>query len=167
MMRRLLAAVLLSAALTATADAQRQGRPRIDAGRVAGELAAGSYAGIGGFIVGRFVGEQLADLLGAESEVTRRRTGYIAGVIGGGVGTSGIVYAIGNMGDQTGDFDATALGSGVGYVLAVGLARILLGPEGRPREGSSTAARWATVNVIALLPAIGATIGFNSTRRFK
>lgn len=167
MMRRLLAAVLLSAALSATADAQRQGRPRIDAGRVAGELAAGSYAGIGGFIVGRFVGEQLTDLLGAESEVTRRRTGYVTGVIGGGLATSGIVYAIGNMGDQTGDFDATALGSGVGYLLAVGLARILLGPDGRPAEGSSTAARWATVNVIALLPAIGATIGFNSTRRFK
>ena len=167
MMRRLLAAVLLSAALSATADAQRQGRPRIDAGRVIGQLAAGSYAGIGGFVVGRFVGEQVTDLVGVESEVTRRRTGYVAGVIGGGVATSAIVYAIGSIGDQTGDFATTALGSGVGYGLAVGLARVLLGPEGRPREGSSTAARWATVNVIALLPAIGATIGFNSTRRFK
>jgi hypothetical protein len=113
------------------------------------------------------VGEEGAELLGVRSEDTRRRLGYLGGVIGGGLATAGTVFAIGNVGDQTGDFDATYLGTGAGFVLALGLAKVLLGPDGRPPESSSTAARWATANVIALLPAIGATIAFNSTRRFK
>jgi hypothetical protein len=167
MTRRLLASAVLVAGLAAAAGAQRAERPRLNAGRVAGELVAGSYAGIGGFIVGRFVGEEGAELLGVRSEDTRRRLGYLGGVIGGGLATAGTVFAIGNVGDQTGDFDATYLGTGAGFVLALGLAKVLLGPDGRPPESSSTAARWATANVIALLPAIGATIAFNSTRRFK
>jgi hypothetical protein len=98
---------------------------------------------------------------------TIRNLGYIGGVIGGGVATAGVVYGIGNMGDQTGDFDATALGTGVGFVAAVGIAKMVLGPTERPRQGMSTATRWAAANVIAMLPAIGATIGFNSTRRYR
>jgi hypothetical protein len=43
----------------------------------------------------------------------------------------------------------------------------MLGPQERPREGMSTAMRWAAANVIALLPSIGATVGFNSSRRFR
>ena len=102
---------------------------------------------------------------GASNETTIRNTGYIGGIIGGGLATAGVVYAIGSIGDQTGDFDATALGTGVGFVAALGLAKMVLGPEGRPRAGMSTKARWVTANVIAMLPAVGASIGFNSTRR--
>ena len=62
--------------------------------------------------------------------------------------------------------DANALlETGIGFVAGLGVARMVLGPAGRPREGISTKARWATANVIAFLPAIGATIAFNSTRR--
>jgi hypothetical protein len=45
------------------------------------------------------------------------------------------------------------------------LARLLLGPELDPPSGMRTTARWATANLIALLPAIGASVGFNATRR--
>lgn len=145
--------------------AQQADRPRLEPARVAGEVVVGGYAGIGGFIVGRFVAEEGATRLGASNETTIRNTGYVGGVIGGGLATAGVVYAIGNIGDQTGDFDATALGTGVGFVAALGIAKMVLGPEGRPRSGMSTRARWVTANVIAILPAIGASIGFNSTRR--
>lgn len=161
------AALVLGAVLAPAPARAQQERPPLSAGRVTGEIAAGTYSGIGGFIVGRFVGERAGDVIGVSSEDTRKRLGYAGGVIGGGLATAGVVFAIGNIGDQTGEFDATYLGTGVGFVAALGLSRALLGPAGRPRSGMSTAARWAAANVIAALPAIGATIGFNSSRRYR
>jgi len=140
---------------------------RLEPLRVAAETVVGGYAGIGGFVVGRFVAEGTSSLLGVDHEGTLKKLGFVGGVIGGGLATAGTVYAIGNIGDQTGDFDATYLGTGIGFVAALGIAKMVLGPEGRPREGMSTASRWAAANVIALLPSIGATIGFNSTLRHR
>lgn len=167
--RALAAGVLLALlALPAiAAGAQEQPKPRLDAVRVAGEALGGAYAGIGGFVMGRYVGTGIADLVGVESEVTRRRTGYAVGMITGGAATAGAVYMIGSMGNQAGDFNATALGTGVGFVAAVGIAQLFLDPDGRPRAGMSTRMRWTAINIVALLPAIGATVGFNSTRRTR
>lgn len=159
-------AVALGAGATA-AGAQQVERPRLEPARVAGQVVVGGYSGIGGFVIGRYVAEGIAGAARIENEAAMRRLGFVGGVIGGGLATAGVVYAIGNMGDQTGDFDATYLGTGVGFVAALGIAKMILGPEGRPREGMSTSARWATANIIAMLPAIGATIGFNSTRRIQ
>ena len=158
----------LAIVLTARpALAQQSVKPRLEPLRVAGEVVVGGYAGIAGFVVGRFVAEGISDMAHVGSEAARRRLGFTGGVIGGGLATAGVVYAIGNMGDQTGDFDAAYLGTGIGFVAAMGIAKMVLGPEGRPREGISTSMRWTAANVIALLPAIGATIAFNSTRRTR
>ena len=147
--------------------AQQIDKPRIQPARVAAQVVVGGYSGIAGFVIGRFAAEGITGAVGIENETAMRRIGFVGGVIGGGLATAGVVYGIGHMGDQAGDFDATYLGTGVGFVAAVGIARMMLGPGGRPREGMSTSARWATANIVALLPAIGATIGFNSTRRIK
>ena len=163
-------AVLVGVALLATARvlrAQQIEKPRLEPARVVGQVIVGGYSGIAGFVIGRFVAEGVSGAVGIENETAMRRLGFTGGVIGGGLATAGVVYGIGSMGDQTGDFDATYLGTGVGFVAALGIARLMLGPEGRPREGTSTATRWATANIVALLPAIGASIGFNSTRRYK
>lgn len=160
------ALVLVSAAVVRT-EAQQLEKPRLEVWRVGAQTVVGGYAGIGGFVVGRFVAEGSVRLVGADHETTIRNLGYVGGVIGGGVATAGVVYGIGNLGDQTGDFDATALGTGVGFVAALGIAKLVLGPTERPRQDMSTATRWAAANVIAMLPAIGATIGFNSTRRYR
>lgn len=160
-------AALCVTGLAARVHAQQAEKPRLEALRVAGEVVIGGYAGIGGFVVGRYAAEGIAGLAGARHETTVRNLGFLGGVIGGGLATAGVVYGIGNIGDQTGDFDATYLGTGVGFVAALGIAKMFLGPEGRPREGMSTSARWTAANVVALLPAIGATIAFNSTRRHR
>lgn len=159
-----LACVLM---LGATSLDAQQARPSLNAGRVTGEIIVGTYAGIGGFIVGRYVGERVGEVIGVTSEDTRRRLGYASGVFAGGLVTAGSVYAIGNMGDQTGDFATTYLGTGIGFVAAWGLSRAILGPSERPQSGYSTAGRWAIANTIAFLPSLGATIAFNSTRRAK
>lgn len=160
-------AVVCLATVASPGVAQQQEGPKLEPLRVAGEMVLGGYAGIGGFVIGRFASQGAVSLLGVRHEGTVRKVGFAGGVIGGGLATAGVVYALGNMGDQTGDFDATYLGTGIGFVAALGVARMILGPEGRPREGMSTAARWAAANVIALLPAIGATIAFNSTLRYR
>ena len=159
-----LSAIVLAAALPAVAAAQEQ-RPSLSAGRVTGEVVVGAYAGIAGFLMGRYAGERVSDLVGVESDRRRRSVGFASGVLIAGLATAGTVYGIGSIGDQTADFDATYLGTGVGFVAALGLARVVLGPGGRPREGMSTAGRWAVANAIALLPAAGAAVGFASTRR--
>jgi hypothetical protein len=167
--RGIRAAAFLAAVLLlppAVAEAQHA-RPALSAGRVLGETVGGAYAGIGGFVVGRYVGQRVGDFVGVSSDDTRNRIGFASGVLLGGLATAGTVYGIGNIGDQTGEFDATYLGTGIGFVAALGLARLTLGPAERPREGISTAGRWAMANVVALLPALGATIAFNSSRRAR
>ena len=163
--RAVLVCTLMAAPMFA-AQAQ-QARPALSAGRISGELVAGTYAGIGGFLIGRYVGERVGDIAGVDQDATRRLMGNVTGVAVAGLATAGTVYAIGNIGDQTGEFDATYLGTGVGFVAGWALSRALLGPQERPRQGMSTAMRWTMVNVIAFLPSIGATVGFNSSRRFR
>jgi hypothetical protein len=157
-----LLAVLLAG--PATASAQREPKPRLDAGRVAAEAIGGSYAGIGGFLLGRYVGNEVGEALGVRSDVTRNRVGYATGAVVGTFATAGFVYAIGNLGDQAGDFDDTLMGASAGLVVGYALSKILFA-NGAPRTGTSSAARWAAINVIALMPSVGATIAFNSTRR--
>ena len=160
-----LALLLLGGLAPLALSAQEVYRPRLEPARVAGEVFVGAYAGIGGFVIGRFASKGLASVVGIDSEDAQRRIGFVGGVLGGGLATAGVVHAIGSLTTHSGDFATTYLGSGIGFVAGLGVARMVLGPEGRPREGISTKARWATANVIAFLPAIGATIAFNSTRR--
>ncbi len=157
----------LVATLAAAPLSAQQARPPLSAGRVTAEVVVGTYTGIGGFIVGRYVGQRVGDAVGVTSEDTRRRLGFTSGIVAAGLTTAGTVYGIGSIGDQTGDFATTYLGTGIGFVMAWGLQRSLLGPQERPRSGMSTAMRWTVANVLASLPAAGATIGFNSTRRTK
>jgi hypothetical protein len=140
-------------------------RPRLDAARVSGEVLVGAYAGIGGILLGRHIAHGIADATGATSEVTIRRAEFVGAAAGGILATSGAVFGIGSLGDQTGEFGTTVLGTTAGFVVGVGVARLILGPDLRPEPGASTAMRWTLANVLALMPAIGATIAFNSTRR--
>lgn len=164
--RSVLAALLLAAAAASAAEAQQQ-RPSLNAGRVTAEIAAGTYAGIGGYFVGYYVGHRVADATGVVSDDTRNRVAFTSGVLVAGAVTAGTIYGIGSIGDQTGDFASTYLGTGIGFAAAWGLSRMVLGPQERPKAGMSTAARWAAANLIASLPALGGTVGFNSSRRFR
>ncbi|MHB1297592.1 MAG: hypothetical protein ACYC0B_03595 [Gemmatimonadaceae bacterium] len=161
-----LASALALALVVTPAEAQRQGKPRLDAGRVAIEALGGAYAGIGGFLMGRVVGESVGASMGVESDVTRRRVGYTTGAVFATAATAGFVYAVGTIGDTSGDFNATLLGAGLGLLTGAAVDRLIF-DVGPPQPGKSTGAQWAAINVLALLPSIGATIGFNSTRRFQ
>jgi hypothetical protein len=142
-----------------------QQRPDIEPLRVGGELVVGTYAGIGGFVLGRAAGGALADLM-THDDGTRDRIAMTTGIIGGGLATAGGVYAIGNMCCTTGSFGATFLGAGAGALTSFVLQKtVFSGRSHASRDASDL--RWSTAILEAFLPSIGATIGFNSSRRIK
>ena len=81
--------------------------------------------------------------------------------------TAASVSAIGNIGDQTGSYPAALAGTAGGVVAGLLLNQILYGHARLPSEPESSRLRWVEASLEAMLPSIGATIGFNSTRKFK
>ena len=163
-----MAAVLVSSLVSHPTSlcAQERGKPPLEVWRVGGEVLGGTYAGYVGYFAGRFVGTQLADVFVRDPTAgawvgIRQTFGYTIG----GFATAGAVYGIGSIQNQTGRFGTTLLGTGIGFGTALALNRVLWPPA---KAGESTGRRFARKAAEAtqvLLPAIGATIGFNSTRK--
>jgi hypothetical protein len=149
----------------ATTAAQEIEKPALQVWRVGGEVVGGMYAGYVGYFAGRFVGTHVADVFVRDNNdaawtVIRQTFGYTAG----GFATAGAVYGIGSIEDQTGEFGTTVLGTGIGFVSALALNRVLWPTAKAGESGGRRFARKAAEVTQVLLPAIGATIGFNSTR---
>lgn len=142
-------------------------RPDLEPGRVVGELVVGSYAGITGFFLGHYVGQVVTSWVADPEDATRSRIAFVTGVAGAWVGTTAGVFAIGSIGNQTGSLGTTAFGAGIGAVAGAVLDRLVFAPRsGNPTAGAS-AVRWAETVVESFLPSIGATIAFNSSRKYK
>ena len=113
-------------------------KPPLSGARIASEILGSVGGEILGGIVGVYIGARIAGREGA---------GW---VVGSTIGTATMVYLVGNIGNQTGSFWATLIGS----ILGVGVEVI------------------ASENIILLMasiavPPIFTTIGFNLTRRYK
>ena len=128
-------------------------------------VIAGNVAGLGGYFVGQAVGDQIASRWPDQNEHTSVfiTTGFA--YTGAAFATAGGVYAVGSIGDQRGSFSATMLGAGVGAGVAWVLDRTLFADGDDSASGSRT--RWTQTLLNSTLPSIGATIGFNSSRRFQ
>ncbi|NBW66020.1 hypothetical protein EBR44_09700 [bacterium] len=174
MRRALLVGVQVLACMgAATASVRAQGaapasvaapRPALEPLRITGEVVVGNIAGLGGYFVGQALGNHIASRWPDQNEHTSVfiTTGFA--YTGAAFATAGGVYAVGSMGDQRGSFSATMLGTGVGAGVAWVLDRTLFSDIDDTASGSRT--RWAQTLLNSLLPSIGATIGFNSSRRF-
>ena len=140
-------------------------RPALDPLRITGEVVVGNIAGLGGYFVGQALGNHIASRWPDQNEHTSVfiTTGFA--YTGAAFATAGGVYAVGSMGDQRGSFSATMLGTGVGAGVAWVLDRTLFSDIDDTASGSRT--RWAQTLLNSLLPSIGATIGFNSSRRLQ
>ena len=139
-------------------------RPALEPLRISGEVVVGNIAGLGGYFVGQAIGNHVASRWPDQSQHTAAfiTTGFAYTTAA--FSTAGGVYAVGSIGDQRGSFSATMLGTGVGAGVAWVLDRTLFSDIDDSASGSRT--RWAQTLVNSLLPSIGATIGFNSSRRF-
>ncbi|MBX9927810.1 MAG: hypothetical protein K2X99_02765 [Gemmatimonadaceae bacterium] len=140
-------------------------RQPLQPGRVLGEVIIGAYAGVAGYLIGRTVGDGIAELIHGSDDEDHATARAIGGITGAAFGTAGGVYLIGNIGDHTGDFATTMLGTGAGWLVG-SLAYRALAPDASDEGARSSRRRWAAATVEAILPSIGATIAFNSTRRY-
>jgi hypothetical protein len=145
----------------------REGRPALEPARVVGELFAGAYAGIAGYFIGTWAGSLVAEALPIESEDAKDKVGFVFGASGAALATAASVAAVGNIGDQTGSYPTALAGTAAGIAAGVLLNQLIYGHARLPAETSSSRMRWVSASVEALLPSLGATIAFNSTRRFK
>lgn len=133
--------------------------PRLSPPRLLGELALGGVVSIGGMFVGSVV---FGGAICAASDCSGS-DGYAAigalfiGAYLGGIATFplGVRWA-GGLGDQTGSLGAAYAGTGIGIAV---LATCLLAHCDRYNEYLPGAA--------AMLPPLGAVIGFNVSRRYR
>lgn len=129
-------------------------RPPLSAGRIAGEIIAGGAGGVCGIAVGGSI-LSLGQLDLDEFVPVLIGIGivYIAGSAYG-------VYEVGNIGDETGSFSAAFGGGFLG--MGVGIASFCLFAY-----MENPIAIMVGFSVLLAAPPIGATIGFNKTRRYK
>jgi hypothetical protein len=143
------------------------GTPDLEPARIAGQLIVGAYSGIGGYFVGSWAGAYIADALPTESQSTIDNIGLTFGVVGATLATAGGVAAVGNIGDQTGSYSAALAGTAGGVVAGILINQLVYGHARLPSGSGSSKRRWVEASLEALLPSLGATIAFNSSRRFK
>jgi len=139
--------------------AQRGEKPPLSGGRITGEILVGGVGGIVGGLGGGFIGAGVA----GEGYPDELVGGIIGGSIGYTLGSSIGVYLVGNIGNETGDFLAT-LGGGILGGLAGIFAITAIIKDYNVVVLSNFYWSWA---VVLVGPPIGATIGFNLTRRYK
>lgn len=141
--------------------------PPVEPARVAGEVLAGAYAGIGGYFIGSWAGSMLGAMLPSASDGTKDQISFGAGIVGATLATAASVTAIGNIGDQTGSYPTALAGTVGGVAAGLLLNQLLYGHARLPSEHGSSRVRWIEASLEALLPSLGATIAFTSTRRYK
>lgn len=138
--------------------AQRGEKPPLSGGRITGEILVGGVGGIVGGLGGGFIGAGVA----GEGYPEELVGGIIGGSIGYTLGCSIGVYLVGNIGNETGDFLATLGGGILGGLAGIFAITAII------KDLENGAVRLVVRVAVALVgPPIGATIGFNLTRRYK
>lgn len=126
-------------------------KPPLDAGRIVGEVLVGGVLGFGGGYLGlRIAFYQAGNIYGPHLVVPL--------LVGMTIGSSLGVYSIGTVGNETGSYGATFLGS----VVATGMAIMLI-----TAVEKNSPSEWIGWIGLFTLPTLGGVMGFNLTRRYE
>lgn len=148
------------------AGQQPGGRPVLRPERVAMEVVGGTYAGVAGYLVGRGIGSVATMMMTQEQEHLRDEITHGVGVAGAAFAIGGTVFAIGDMGSESGSFPMTMVGVSAGAATSLLLSRLVF--HGRtPADKGSARRKWLAATLECSLPALGGTIAFNSTRKWQ
>lgn len=146
--------------------AQHEGTPALHPERVAGEVVAGTYAGVFGYFIGRGIGTIATTMMRSDNDRLREFIVNDVGIASAAFAIGGTVYAIGTMGAETGDFPTTMVGVSAGVAASLIMSRLVF--KGRmPVDESSSRRKWLMATLDSSLPAIGATIAFNASRKWQ
>lgn len=144
-------ALLVAMAVAVSTDlAEAQKRP-VSNGRVAGEIALGTLGAPIGFAIGYTIGSGFRPH-GSSN------TGVVGGFAGALLGPAAAVNLVGNGGPSHGNFGGAVGGTAIGYGAA-----ILAFPIARRVPGSKL--KLLATIATTFLPAVGATVAYNSTRK--
>lgn len=154
---------LLASAVATVVQAQAPGDP-LPAGpaTVSAQIAAATLAIPVGFVAAGLTTRAVARALGASPDVASLAA-RVGAASGAALLDAGVVTAIGSRGPAGGSFPAALAGTvagGLGSYLLIRLGKRAY--RGTRRCGAGCIASAVT---IALLPATGATLAFNATRR--
>jgi hypothetical protein len=144
----------------------KEGKPDIRLERVAGEVVGGTYAGVLGYFVGRGIGSIATSMMSSERDRLREHIVNGVGIGSAAFAIGGTVYAIGNIGAETGSFRNTMAGVSVGVAASLLMSKVIFNGRMPSDEGSSHR-RWLMAALDASLPAICGTIAFNNSRRWQ
>ena len=147
-MRRPLSAALVALLAAASLQAQKQSA---GPGRIVGETAAGFLGAPLGFALGYVVGSRF-------QPHGQSNPGVALGLAGALVGPAAGVNIVGNGGPSRGNFAAAVGGAALGY----GAIYFVLPLANKINP---TKAKIAAILGAFTLPAIGATIAYNATRK--
>lgn len=143
-----------------------EGRPAVRPERVAGEVVAGTYAGVVGYFAGRGIGTIATAMMKSDNDRLRERIVNGVGIGGAAFAIGGAVFAIGNLGAETGNFTTTMVGVSAGVAVSLAMSKLVFQGRMPVNEGTSKR-KWLMAALDASLPAIGGTIAFNSSRRWQ
>lgn len=158
----LTASCLLAYSSTAASAQTRLPAPSV--GRLAAEVVVGTAAIPLGFVAGGLLARRLARAFGA-SEAAASATARTGGGAGAALAAAAGVSAIGSRGPATGSFLASLGGAVGGGLVSYTLVRINRRPADAGETWRCGTACRVSALAIALLPATGATIAFNASRR--
>src|SRR5262245_21881670 len=135
---------------------RRDSTPPLSSGRLAVELIPGAAAGVGGGFVGAVIGVAMTK----DSCTGEEWCGLGGAIVGGYIGATLVppfaVYLVGAAGDQTGSLGATFGGALLGGAAGL-ISGIAVGQKNAPLG----------LGIAMAGPVIGATVGFNLTRRYR
>lgn len=149
-------------AMNTKSQKPRDNMPPLDSEKVTKEFLLGGLLGLSGAAFMGYSGETL-DLIILDNQSDVIGLGPFVGASAGYIiGAATGVYVIGDTGNETGSFLASILGATAGIGTFLGLLRAMdiIGVEMKYAED---------IGQLALLvaPSLGATIGFNLTRRYR
>jgi hypothetical protein len=149
---------------TVTGYAQEGAKPPLSGRRIAGEFFAGAAGGTAAAVISFYLSWHLVDRFFPREPGSGPAGGpgtlpevlaYLCLPVGYAIGSAAGVYFVGNIGNETGSFKYTLVGTSL--VVVGGLVAAFLSEDPTPTF---------LIGTLVSVPAV-ATIIFNSTRRYK
>jgi len=162
--RRIVAGLGSAWLLVAAPVAAQSGAPPLSGARVAGEIGAGLLGTPLGFIAGGVTTEWVAEHVGIE-DPTASRVALVGAWTGAALATAAGPWVVGVRGRTTGSYAAAVAGSLVGGAASYAVVRLNDRTGDDPRPPCRLRCALAAAAAFAL-PSIGATVGFNMSRRY-
>lgn len=160
-----MAALVCALALAATPLAAQSDKPPVSVGRALGQIGLGTLGLPLGFVAGGVTADWIAARLSL-SDDTADKVAIVGAWTGAALATAGGSTLVGSRGSTTGSYAAAIAGAAVGGIGSYLLIRLNERADDESDEPCRIRCVVSAIGVV-LLPSIGATVGYNLSRKFE